>query len=128
MEAFCPMNCSDSNAGQPTGWYRATPRWILLTAVALTLLAGAMASSALAANLNFSPGGAPVVQADWQGPSSLPPRFRNHCSVDPLSGRIYCSNHCGLDHQFYYCTEASFGCCHLGRGYCGWNGVLRCAP
>jgi hypothetical protein len=25
-----------------------------------------------------------------------------------------------------YCSEASFGCCHVGRGYCDPSGLLRC--
>jgi hypothetical protein len=70
----------------------------------------------------------PVILADWQGPLSLPPQFRNHCSYDRFSHRYLCSNHCGFDYQFYYCQPESFGCCHIGRGYCGWDGLLRCSP
>ena len=69
-----------------------------------------------------------VVEADWQGPLSLPPRFRSHCVIDIFSGRPYCSNHCGIDYQFYYCTPRSFGCCRIGFGYCDWRGQLRCHP
>ncbi len=69
-----------------------------------------------------------IVAADWQGPQSLPSRFRNHCSYDGFSGRSYCSDHCGFDYQFYYCSRASFGCCRLGLGYCDWRGFLRCHP
>jgi hypothetical protein len=69
-----------------------------------------------------------VVEADWQGPLSLPPRFRNHCAIDFFSGRHYCSNHCGIDYQFYYCTSRSFGCCRVGFGYCDGYGHLRCHP
>jgi hypothetical protein len=65
---------------------------------------------------------------DWQGPSDLPPRFRNHCSYDVTHGRAYCSDHCGSDYQFYYCSPMSFGCCHIGVGYCDWDGLLRCRP
>jgi len=71
---------------------------------------------------------APVIAADWQPPLSLPRQFRNHCSYDRDRGRIYCSNHCGIDYEFYYCSPASFGCCHAGYGYCDWKGHLRCAP
>jgi hypothetical protein len=46
---------------------------------------------------------------DWQGPQSLPPRFRNHCSYDSFSGRPYCSDHCGIDYQFYHCLNGSLG-------------------
>jgi hypothetical protein len=70
----------------------------------------------------------PFVAVDWQPPSSLPPRFRNHCRYDPVRGRPYCANHCGPDYQFYFCSPESFGCCHPGYGYCDWKGHLRCAP
>ncbi len=69
-----------------------------------------------------------VIRADWQEPQQLPPRYRNHCAYGGLFGRLYCSDHCGIDYQFYYCSEASFGCCHLGHGYCDWSGQLRCYP
>src|ERR1700734_1643604 len=55
---------------------------------------------------------------DWQLPDFLPPRFRNHCAVENFTGRPYCSEHCGMDYQVYYCSEGSFGCCRLGHGYC----------
>ena len=72
---------------------------------------------------------APMIQqADWQGPLNLPPRFRNHCAIDSASGRPYCSDHCGYEYQFYYCTSQSFGCCRIGFGYCDWRGQLRCHP
>ena len=69
-----------------------------------------------------------IVRIDWQYPPQLPPRFRNHCTYEYFTGRPYCSDHCGIDYQFYYCSEISFGCCHLGRGYCDWHGILRCHP
>jgi len=69
-----------------------------------------------------------LVRVDWQEPLQLPPRFRNHCTYENFTARPYCSDHCGIDYQFYYCSEASFGCCHLGRGYCDFNGLLRCHP
>lgn len=71
---------------------------------------------------------AEVIRADWQEPPQLPPRFRNHCTYERFTGRPYCSDHCGSDYQFFYCSEGSFGCCHLGRGYCDWRGLLRCHP
>ena len=71
---------------------------------------------------------APLVRVDWQGPESLPPRFRNHCYYDAVSGRPYCSDHCGFDYQVYACSRHSFGCCRVGFGYCDWNGWLRCHP
>jgi hypothetical protein len=69
-----------------------------------------------------------TIRVDWQVPESLPPRFRNHCTYENFTGRPYCSDHCGVDYQFYYCSEASFGCCHLGHGYCDINGLVRCHP
>jgi hypothetical protein len=69
-----------------------------------------------------------LIRADWQGPLSLPPRFRNHCSFNLSRGRYYCSDHCGVEYQFYYCAKDSFGCCRVGRGYCDWDGYLRCRP
>jgi hypothetical protein len=68
-----------------------------------------------------------LTRIDWQTPEQLPPRFRNHCSVGFWHNR-YCSDHCGVGYQFYYCSQESFGCCHTGVGYCDWNGRLRCAP
>ena len=86
------------------------------------------ASSGRAAPPVVLPAGVPLVQVDWQGPLSLPRRFRNHCAVDVLTGRPYCSDHCGFNYQFYYCSHQSFGCCRVGYGYCDWRGLLRCAP
>ncbi len=84
----------------------------MIKAIALSVLAGLAFSSAC--------------RADWQTPEQLPPVFRNHCSFESFTNRPYCSNHCGIDYQFYFCSPASFGCCHLGHGYCDWNGILRC--
>jgi hypothetical protein len=70
----------------------------------------------------------PFIRVDWQDATLLPRRFRNHCGFDRFHGGYYCSNHCGVDYQFYYCSQEAFGCCHVGRGYCGWNGLLRCSP
>ena len=88
----------------------------------------ALASAALAGDVNFAAADGAVLRVDWQDPEQLPPRFRNHCRLENFTGRPYCSDHCGIDYQFYYCSEASFGCCHLGRGYCDFNGLLRCHP
>lgn len=71
---------------------------------------------------------APVIGVDWQVPQALPRRFRNHCVSDPFSGHRYCSDHCGSDYQFYFCSRELFGCCRVGFGYCDWNGLLRCHP
>jgi hypothetical protein len=75
-----------------------------------------------------SPHRSAVMPADWQWPQSLPRRFRNHCAIDTISGRPYCSDHCGFDYQFYFCSPTSFGCCRIGYGYCDWSGLLRCHP
>jgi hypothetical protein len=107
----------------------ARSRWIAcarLAGLALALTCAAWVYAAFAGDLNFSPAGAAFVRVDWQDPASLPVWFRNHCSVD--RGRLYCSNHCGAGYQFYYCSRASFGCCHPGYGYCDWRGRLRCSP
>jgi hypothetical protein len=69
-----------------------------------------------------------IVRVDWQYPWQLPPQFRNRCAYEYFTARPFCSNHCGSDYQFFYCSQASFGCCHLGRGYCDWSGLLRCHP
>jgi hypothetical protein len=79
-----------------------------------------------AGELNYTPVEAPLVRVDWQDPALLPRPVRNHCGF--IRGRWVCSNHCGIDYQFYFCSPASFGCCHIGYGYCDWNGSLRCAP
>jgi len=98
-----------------------------LVLLLLAILVNASAASAGEA-ARPAPAGDLVVRADWQVPEQLPRPFRNHCSYENFTGRPYCSNHCGADYQFYYCSPASFGCCHLGHGYCDWHGALRCHP
>lgn len=100
---------------------------VKILALAL-LICAAWLSTASAWELVERPAGARLILADWQDPSSLPPRYRNHCVYDSHRGRYYCSNHCGLEYQFFYCSRESFGCCRIGYGYCGWKGLLRCAP
>ena len=70
----------------------------------------------------------PLIYFDPGDPAFLPRRFRNRCSFDVTYGRYYCSNRCGSDYQFYYCSRWSFGCCHIGVGYCDAAGLLRCRP
>ena len=94
--------------------------------VLLTCLGGT--APCLAGAPDITPAGGLTIRVDWQVPEYLPSRFRNHCTYENFTGRPYCSDHCGIDYQFYYCSEASFGCCHLGRGYCDFNGLLRCHP
>jgi len=71
---------------------------------------------------------APLIQVDWQDAQALPRSLRNHCAYDRLSGRTYCSDHCGFEYQAYSCSPQSFGCCRISFGYCDWNGLLRCHP
>jgi hypothetical protein len=99
----------------------------MMRVLVLSLLFSIAASFCPAIASEFAPVGA-VVHIDWQDPAQLPPRFRNHCGIENFTSRPYCSDHCGADYQFYYCSELSFGCCRLGHGYCGFNGVLRCHP
>jgi len=102
---------------------------ILVRAVALSFVVSVgLASAGRTAALGLSPASGLLVPADWQEPGGLPPQFRNHCGFDKTGGRPYCANHCGGDYQFFSCSEASFGCCHLGHGYCDWKGHLRCSP
>lgn len=112
---------------RPNGGRCAVTRSALVAALALALLPAVARASPLAGGRIFS-AIPPLVTADWQGPRLLPPRFRNHCRYDPVHGRWYCANHCGPDYQFYFCSPESFGCCHLGYGYCDWKRHLRCAP
>ncbi len=98
-------------------------------AALLAIVAGlGSASNCPAAAISAVPDGAPLLRVDWQVPEQLPRQFRNHCTAEKFTGRPYCSNHCGIDYQFFYCAQSSFGCCHLGHGYCDWDGHLRCAP
>jgi hypothetical protein len=102
---------------------------MLVKAIAFAVLAGVASASFCYANeSNFSRPSGWLIRVDWQDPALLPPRFRNHCTVENFTGRPYCSDHCGADYQLYYCSQASFGCCRLGHGYCDWDGVLRCHP
>jgi hypothetical protein len=103
----------------------------MMKAVAAAVLALPLvlsASASPAGEMTFTPTPTLVLGFDWQTPDQLPPRFRNHCTNENFTNRPYCSDHCGIDYQFYFCTPASFGCCRLGHGYCDWSGVLRCHP
>jgi hypothetical protein len=98
----------------------------LACAVAFALAGVAVASPCCAVESAPVATSKSLLRADWQVPQDLPRRFRNHCRFENFTGRLYCSNHCGIDYQFYYCSENSFGCCHFGRGYCDFRGALRC--
>jgi hypothetical protein len=100
----------------------------MLVALAGAALLGAAPAEAWVRPVSSVPVINLLTPADWQDPEMLPPRFRNHCAYDVYRRRFFCSNHCGLDYQFYYCSPASFGCCHIGFGYCDWSGLLRCHP
>lgn len=97
-----------------------------LVQLALICLGTGSAAAAAVRTIAIEP--RPVVLADWQYPDRLPERVRNHCSTEYFTGRQYCADHCGSGYQFFYCSEGSFGCCHLGRGYCDFHGLLRCSP
>jgi hypothetical protein len=81
----------------------------LLVKATTILVLGLLAVSACASIGRAGEGLRPAMDAnrliveaadwDWQGPQSLPPRFRNHCSYDSFSGRPYCSDHCGIDYS-----------------------------
>jgi len=86
----------------------------------------AWVSACHAGERSYSPANGLLIHVDWQEPWFLPRRFRNHCSFDVTQARYYCSNHCGSDYEFYYCSKKSFGCCHIGVGYCERDGLLRC--
>src|SRR6516162_317109 len=83
-------------------------------------------STCLAGERSYSPANGLLIRVGWQESWFLPRRFRNHCSFDVTRARYYCSNHCGSDYEFYYCSKKSFGCCHIGVGYCERDGLLRC--
>ena len=93
---------------------------MLLAALAFTVFSYLAGEPAVASE--------PLVLIDWQAPEMLPRQFQNHCRFDPVSSRYYCSDHCGSDYQFYYCSRQSFGCCMVGRGYCDGEAQLRCGP
>jgi hypothetical protein len=102
---------------------------IRVTILQLAVLAFlACASGVHAGEQVYSPVNRSFVYVGWQDPAFLPRRFRNHCSFDVTLGAYYCSDRCGSDYQFYYCSRWSFGCCHIGVGYCDWGGLLRCRP
>jgi hypothetical protein len=102
---------------------RTTGKVILLAAVVFTL----WGSAGRAGEPAYSPVAGLLSWFDWgREPDDLPPRFRTNCSIH--NGRFYCAYHCGTTYQFYYCTRASFGCCHIGDGYCDDRGLLRCRP
>jgi hypothetical protein len=72
---------------------------------------------------------APVVEQftySWVAMPPLPRRNQNHCGW--WQGHYICADHCGTDYQVYSCSKLSTGCCHIGRGYCDYSGILRCSP
>jgi hypothetical protein len=92
-------------------------------------LMAAIASTALGDELRYTPAyqsDIPQFSLSWTPLPLLPRRFQNHCGY--FDGHYVCANHCGPNYQIYYCSDWSFGCCHIGHGYCNAGGVLRCAP
>jgi hypothetical protein len=68
--------------------------------------------------------GIPQFTYSWQTLPLLPRRLQNHCGF--FRGQYVCADHCGPSYQVYFCSPVSIGCCHVGQGYCGGDGGLRC--
>jgi hypothetical protein len=76
---------------------------------------------------NFTPvppEGIPQFTYSWQTLPLLPRRLQNHCGF--FRGQYVCADHCGPSYQVYFCSPVSIGCCHVGQGYCGGDGGVRC--
>ena len=73
----------------------------------------------------FSPRDGVWTLFDRHGAEYLPPKFQNHCALH--NGRFYCAHHCGTTYEFFYCSRISYGCCHIGDGYCDYRGWQRLA-
>jgi hypothetical protein len=98
-------------------------RTLLFAAIAVTL----WPSCCRAGELGYFPVTPLLTWLDWgREPDDVPPRFRTNCGFH--NGRFYCAYRCGSTYQFYYCSRASSGCCHIGDGYCDYRGYLRCRP
>jgi hypothetical protein len=112
--------------------------WSLLVAAALVcavtlgvVTLGVMTTPAMAADqaAPYTPVPPPeegMVQFtySWRDLPPLPRRFQNHCGF--FRGHYVCADHCGPTYQLYFCSPVSFGCCHVGQGYCGGDAGLRC--
>jgi hypothetical protein len=103
--------------------------WVLVGALVCAFAAGAAAADGPAAPAGpYSPAPPPegVVQYSysWQALPLLPRRYQNHCGF--YRGNFVCADHCGPTYQVYYCSPVAVGCCHVGEGYCGGDGSLRC--
>jgi hypothetical protein len=70
--------------------------------------------------------GIPQFSRSWTPLPLLPRRFQNHCGY--INGAYVCADRCWPNYQIYFCSEESFGCCHVGQGYCNAGGILRCSP
>ena len=100
---------------------------------AITVCLALTTSTCLGSELLVTPVPATPVAPDgivqfshsWSPLPLLPRRFQNHCGF--FHDSYVCANHCGPNYQVYYCSEQSFGCCHIGQGYCN-NGYVQCAP
>jgi len=121
-------------AGSLAGKGRGTMKSVVFAQLLAVVLACVMALGAAAADRPYPAAGpyspvppdVEVAQFTYalQSLPLLPRRFQNHCGF--YRGHFYCADHCGADYQLYYCTPVAFGCCHIGHGYCGGDGSLRC--
>jgi hypothetical protein len=122
-------------AGSPTGKGGGKMKSVVLAPLLAIALVCAMTLGAAAADRPspatgpYSPVPPPDVEVAQftyalQSLPLLPRRFQNHCAF--FRGHFYCADHCGADYQLYYCASVAFGCCHVGHGYCGGDGSLRC--
>jgi hypothetical protein len=101
---------------------------------ALCLMLAVLCGSGLAASAADQPApyspvpppeeGIPQFTYSWRTLPLLPRHLQNHCGF--FRGQYVCADHCGPSYQVYFCSPVSIGCCHVGQGYCGGDGGLRC--
>jgi hypothetical protein len=124
------MCCAGPPAGKGWGTAKSLLCSLFVAATlvcALTLGAAAADQPAPSGPLSLAP---PLVEGLVQYTQSLqalpllPRRYQNHCGF--WRGNFVCADHCGPTYQIYYCSPESFGCCHVGHGYCGGDASLRC--
>jgi hypothetical protein len=106
-------------------------RTVWATSLALAFVCGS-GLAALAADQGAAPytpvpsphEGIPQFTYSWRALPLLPQHLQNHCGF--FRGQYVCADHCGPSYQVYFCSPVSIGCCHVGQGYCGGDGGLRC--
>jgi hypothetical protein len=106
-------------------------RTVWATSLALAVVCGS-GLAALAADQGAAPytpvpsphEGIPQFTYSWRALPLLPQHLQNHCGF--FRGQYVCADHCGPSYQVYFCSPVSIGCCHVGQGYCGGDGGLRC--